>query len=75
MVCMAVFMATSAQDLVGKMVGIGFPISMGFEHSAAYLFVLLTGILSGGNLSFADMYLKNLLAVTIGNFMVGDYVS
>lgn len=75
LVCMAVWLATSAQDLTSKMVGIWFPISMfimiGFEHSVANLFMLPAGLLSGAPLSLADVLSKNLLPVTIGNAIAG----
>merc|ERR1711941_12255 len=48
LVCMAVWLSTSAQDLTSKMVGIWFPISMfimiGFEHSVANMFRLPAGL-------------------------------
>lgn len=75
LVCMAVWLATSAQDLTSKMVGIWFPISMfimiGFEHSVANLFILPAGLLAGSPLSVGDVLLKNLLPVTIGNALAG----
>eukprot|EP00930_Biecheleria_cincta_P018425 TRINITY_DN1435_c0_g2_i1.p1 TRINITY_DN1435_c0_g2~~TRINITY_DN1435_c0_g2_i1.p1 ORF type:complete len:347 (-),score=44.73 TRINITY_DN1435_c0_g2_i1:62-1102(-) len=75
LVCMAVWLATSAQDLTSKMVGIWFPISMfimiGFEHSVANMFMLPAGILSGAPLSLADVLFKNLLPVTVGNAIAG----
>jgi len=75
LVCMAVWLAASAQDLTSKMVGIWFPISMfimiGFEHSVANLFMLPAGILAGAPLSVADVIMKNLLPVTIGNAIAG----
>lgn len=75
LVCMAVWLASSAQDLTSKMVGIWFPISMfimiGFEHSVANLFMLPAGILAGAPLSVADVIMKNLLPVTIGNAIAG----
>ena len=51
LVCLAVFLATSASDMTGKMVGIWFPISafvaMGMEHSVANMFLIPAGILAG----------------------------
>merc|ERR1712206_48333 len=75
---MAVWLATQAQDLTSKMVGIWFPISMfimiGFEHSVANMFVLPAGLLSGAPLTVADTLWKNLLPVTIGNLIAGTIV-
>jgi formate/nitrite transporter len=78
LVCMAVWLATSAQDLGSKMVGIWFPISMfimiGFEHSVANLFMLPAGLLAGAPLSISDIIFKNLIPVTIGNAISGTVI-
>lgn len=78
LVCMAVWLATSAQDLSGKMVGIWFPISMfimiGFEHSVANLFMLPAGLMSGAPLSILDIIVKNLVPVSIGNAITGTII-
>mmetsp|Transcript_40034 Transcript_40034/g.93685 ORF Transcript_40034/g.93685 Transcript_40034/m.93685 type:complete len:355 (-) Transcript_40034:162-1226(-) len=78
LVCMAVWLCTMAKDLTGKMVGVWFPISMfiaiGFEHSVANMFILPAGIFSGAPLSWADIFLKNLIPVTIGNALAGAFV-
>jgi len=78
LVCMAVWLATMAQDLTSKMVGIWFPISMfimiGFEHSVANMFMLPAGLLSGAPLTVEATLMKNLLPVTIGNFLAGTIV-
>lgn len=78
LVCMAVWLATSAQDLASKMVGIWFPISMfimiGFEHSVANMFMLPAGLLSGAPVSIATAWWKNLLPVTIGNLIAGTVI-
>lgn len=78
LVCMAVYLATSAQDLAGKMVGIWFPISMfvaiGFEHSVANMFILPAGLLSGAPLTILDILLKNMIPVTLGNILGGSVI-
>ncbi|CAE8609150.1 unnamed protein product [Polarella glacialis] len=78
LVCMAVWLATSAQDLPGKMVGIWFPISMfvaiGFEHSVANFFMLPAGLLAGAPLTISDVIFKNLIPVTIGNTIAGALI-
>jgi formate/nitrite transporter len=78
LVCMAVFLAGSANDLGGKMVGIWFPIStfvaIGLEHSVANLFLLPLGLMGGAELSVVDIILKNLIPVTIGNAIAGAVV-
>lgn len=75
LLCMAVWLSTSAKDLTGKMVGVWFPISMfiaiGLEHSVVNLFVLPLGFMAGAPTSIHDMIFKNLVPVTIGNILAG----
>jgi len=75
LVCMAVYMASFAKDLSGKMVAIWFPISafvaLGLEHSVANMFIIPLGILSGAAISWKTFVLKNLLPVTLGNIIGG----
>ena len=58
LVCLAVWMATSAQDIGGKILGIFFPImafvASGFEHSVANMFFIPYGIFLKGNASLAE---------------------
>jgi len=78
LVCMAVWLAGSANDLAGKMVGIWFPIStfvaIGLEHSVANMFLLPLGMLGGAEVSLSDAIFKNLIPVTIGNAIAGAIV-
>jgi formate/nitrite transporter len=78
LVCMAVWLAGSANDLAGKYVGIFFPIStfvaIGLEHSVANMFLLPLGLLGGADLSLGDVITKNLLPVTLGNAIAGALV-
>jgi len=75
LVCMAVWMASMAKDLPGKIVAIWFPISafvaMGMEHSVANMFIIPLGIFNGAAVSWSDFLLKNLLPVTLGNIVGG----
>ena len=75
LVCLAVFLATSARDLTGKMVGIWFPIStfvaIGFEHSVANMFILPLGLLAAAPLTLRQVVLQNLIPVTLGNILAG----
>ena len=84
MVCMAVFLSSQAQDMAGKMVGIWFPISafvaMGMEHSVANMFMLPLGLICGSHLpsqggefdvTFGEALYKNMLPVSLGNFIAG----
>jgi len=80
MVCMAVFLSSQAQDMTGKMVGIWFPISafvmMGMEHSVANMFMLPLGLICGGydpnfKVTTADIFVKNMIPVSLGNLFAG----
>jgi formate/nitrite transporter len=77
LVCMAVYMASFAKDLPGKMVAIWFPISafiaLGLEHSVANMFIIPLGIMSGAAVSWKTFFLKNLLPVTLGNIIGGAF--
>mmetsp|Transcript_24710 Transcript_24710/g.36975 ORF Transcript_24710/g.36975 Transcript_24710/m.36975 type:complete len:262 (-) Transcript_24710:504-1289(-) len=78
LVSLAVFLAGAANDIAGKMVAIWFPIStfvaIGLEHSVANMFILPFGLLAGAKLTFADIILKNLIPVTIGNTIAGAVI-
>lgn len=75
LVCMAVYMASFAKDLGGKMVAIWFPISafvaMGLEHSVANMFIVPLAIFNGAEITWKTFLLKNLLPVTLGNIVGG----
>lgn len=81
LVCIAVWMAFSAQTVVGKIGGLYLPIFLfvlcGFEHSVANMFYIPAGILAAGRygvaaeLSLSGMWVRNLLPVTIGNIIGG----
>jgi formate/nitrite transporter len=75
LVCMAVYLASFAKDVTGKMVAIWFLISsfvaLGLEHSVANMFIIPLGIFSGAAVSWKAFLLKNLLPVTLGNIVGG----
>jgi formate/nitrite transporter len=75
LVCMAVYLASFAKDVAGKMVAIWFLISsfvaLGLEHSVANMFIIPLGIFSGAAVSWKAFFLKNLLPVTLGNIVGG----
>jgi formate/nitrite transporter len=76
LVCMAVYMASGASSLAGKMTAIFFPISafvaLGLEHSIANMFLIPIGMLRGAaGITVADFLLKNILPVTLGNIVGG----
>jgi len=75
-VCLAVWLALSAQDLPGKVLGIVFPIAAfvaaGFEHVVANMFLIPYGIfLNGGaDVNWAG-FIHNAIPVTLGNIVGG----
>lgn len=82
LVCIAVWMAFSAETIEGKILAIFGPIFLfvlcGFEHSVANMFYGPAGVfvayknnLVAEGLSFSAFLFKNLLPVTIGNIIGG----
>ena len=84
LVCLAIWMATAARTVGGKITAIVFPImafvASGYEHSVANMFFLPMGwILKGQGVAGASPYLtwpgillRNLLPVTLGNILGGS---
>ena len=75
LVCLAVWLAISAEDIGGKILAIWFPImafvALGFEHSVANMFFIPLGMLNGAQVSIGQFLWNNLLPVTIGNIIGG----
>jgi len=75
LVCMAVYMASGASSLAGKMVAVWFPISafvaLGLDHSIANMFLIPLGIMRGADVTYKTMIIKNLIPVTLGNIVGG----
>jgi formate/nitrite transporter len=74
LVCVAVWMAASARQTVGKIFAIFFPImafvTLGFEHCVANMYFIPTGILFSGVPEIAAAANINLAGLTWGNFLV-----
>jgi len=85
LVCLAVWLATSADDTSGKVWSIFFPImtfvAIGFEHSVANMYFIpqglflkyIAGLSASANLTVDGFFLNNLLPVTIGNIIGGSF--
>ena len=82
LVCLAVFMATAARDIPGKMLACYAPImafvASGFEHSVANMYFIPTGLLLKAQLglqipalNWSNFLFSNLLPVTLGNIIGG----
>lgn len=76
LVCLAVYLAFASDDIIGKILGIWFPImafvTIGFEHSVANMFFIPLGMFLGGEgITWATMIWNNLIPVTLGNIVGG----
>lgn len=82
LVCLAVWMSTGADTVVGKILSIFFPVSLfvvaGLEHSVANMFSIPLGIFADASvtvgLTWGAFFLNNLLPVTIGNIIGGGFI-
>ena len=92
LVCIAVWMAFAAKDVVGKVAGLYLPIMLfvlsGYEHSIANMYYIPAGLFAKGysvysaaadtidpskfnNLTWGNMFTKNIIPVTLGNIIGG----
>ncbi len=82
LVCMAVWMAASAKDAAGKILGIFFPIwlfiTSGFEHSVANMYYIPAGLLIKDNPVYVQgaldlgMHADALARLTWGSFLLSN---
>jgi formate/nitrite transporter len=76
LVCLAVWLANASDDVIGKILGIWFPImafvTIGFEHSVANMFFIPLGMFLGAEgVNWGTIIINNLIPVTIGNIIGG----
>lgn len=75
LVCLAVWLGLSANDTAGRILGLFFPImcfvAIGYEHSVANMFFIPLGMMHGAAVSFAELFLDNLVPATLGNIVGG----
>jgi formate/nitrite transporter len=82
LVCLAVFMATAARDIVSKLLACFVPImafvASGFEHNVANMYFIPAGLLidrvlgqQTTGLTWGNFFAGNLLPVTLGNIVGG----
>jgi len=75
LVCLAVFMATAARDICGKMLACYAPImafvASGFEHSVANMYFIPLGMLCAPEAVTWGGLVANLVPVTLGNLVGG----
>lgn len=78
LVCLAVWMALSARQTIGKIFAIFFPVmafvAMGFEHCIANMYFIPTGILLSHFAPLPEMHGIDLNMLTWGNFFVKNLV-
>jgi formate/nitrite transporter len=84
LVCMAVWMASAAKDISGKLLAIFFPIwlfiTSGFEHSIANMYYIPAGILAKNNQEWVDAAIamgitpEKLDALNWYNFLVKNLI-
>jgi formate/nitrite transporter len=75
LVCLGVVMAMTSTSTVGKIAAAWLPIlvffAQGFEHSVVNMFVIPAGMMLGAKIGFGDLWLWNLIPVTLGNIVGG----
>lgn len=76
LVCLAVFLSSTANNITEKIIVIFLPIftfvALSFEHSVANMSYLSFGYLLDNSINIGSILLKNLLPVTIGNIIGGS---
>jgi len=77
-VVLAVWLASASKDVIGKLFAMWFPVMMfvlsGFEHCVANMFFIPIGKFLGANVTWSEMWLNNLIPVTIGNIIGGGII-
>jgi formate/nitrite transporter len=77
LVCLALWMGTSARDLSSKILGIYLPIwlfvAVGYEHCIANMFTVQISMMLGANLSVGKYIGSVLIPVTLGNILGGGF--
>lgn len=77
LVCLAIWLASATDNLVGKIFAIQFPImafvTLGFEHSVANMFFVPAGMFVAHEITWTTFLYSNLLPVTMGNIIGGTF--
>lgn len=77
-VVLAVWLATGAKDITGKIFACWFPIMLfvlsGYEHSIANMFYIYVGKYMGAEIIESQIWLNNIIPVTIGNLIGGAVI-
>lgn len=77
-VVLSVWLATGAKDIIGKIFACWFPIMLfvlsGYEHSIANMFYIYVGKYVGAEITQTQIWMNNLIPVTIGNLIGGAVI-
>merc|ERR1712070_258202 len=77
LVCLAMWQAIAANDGVSKVLGVWFPVfaftAIGYEHSIANMFYIVTGMQVGADVTVWQFLWDNEVPVTLGNFVSGFF--
>lgn len=77
-VALTIWVSTAAKYVIGKVFAIWFPIMLfvlsGFEHSVANMYFIPIGKFTGLDISWTQIWVKNLIPVTIGNIIGGGII-
>lgn len=75
MVCLAVWLGLSSNEMFGRLVGIWLPVmafvTMGYEHSIANMFYIPMGMMTGADVGIWESISKNFIPSTLGNIVGG----
>lgn len=75
LVCLAVWLGLSSQDMIGRLIGIWLPVmafvTMGYEHSIANMFYIPMGMMTGADVSVWESITQNFIPSTLGNIVGG----
>lgn len=77
-VVISVWLATGAKDIVSKIFACWFPVMLfvlsGYEHSIANMFFIYVGKFVGADINTAQIWINNIIPVTIGNLIGGAVI-
>jgi formate/nitrite transporter FocA (FNT family) len=69
-------LCNGCSTMVGKMTAVWFPISafvaLGLDHSVANMFMIPLAMLRGAEITVSQMFLKNIIPVTLGSIVGGS---
>ena len=75
LVPLTVYMASGCSTMIGKMTAVWFPISafvaLGLDHSVANMCLIPLAMMRGADITIQQMFVKNLIPVTLGNIVGG----